>query len=66
MELRIDEEKFYQLIKKAVSEAMEENIIKLKLSLIPYVEDDEMKEIEEIFGGSEKYKDQEFVKLDQG
>jgi hypothetical protein len=64
MELRIDEEKFYQLIKKAVSEAMEENIIKLKLSLIPYVEDDEMKEIEEIFGDPEKYKDQEFVKLD--
>ena len=43
---------------------MEENIIKLKLSLIPYVEDDEMKEIEEIFGDPEKYKDQEFVKLD--
>lgn len=64
MELMIDEEKFYQLIKKAVSEAMEENIIKLKLSLIPYVEDDEMKEIEEIFGDPEKYKDQEFVKLD--
>jgi len=45
------------LIKKAVSEAMEENLIKLKLSLIPYVEDDEMKEIEEIFGDPEKYMD---------
>ena len=50
MELPIDEEKFYQLIKKAVSEAMEENLIKLKLSIIPYVDDEEMKEIEEIFG----------------
>ena len=64
MELRIDEEKFYQIIKKAVSEAMEENLIKLKLSLIPYVDDDEMKEIEEIFGDPEKYKDQQFIKLD--
>jgi len=58
MELRIDEEKFYQLIKKAVSEAMEENLIKLKLSMIPYVDD------EEIFGDPEKYKDQQFVKKD--
>jgi len=64
MELIIDEEKFYQLIKKAVSEAMEENLIKLKLSMIPYVEDDEMNEIAEIFGDPEKYKDQQFVKLD--
>jgi len=64
MELTIDEEKFYQLIKKAVSEAIEENLIKLKLSIIPYVDDDEMKEIEEIFGDPEKYKDQQFVKLD--
>ncbi|MEK7400071.1 MAG: hypothetical protein AAB116_24265 [Candidatus Poribacteria bacterium] len=64
MELAMDEEKLYQLIKKAVSEVMEENLVKLKLSLIPYVEDDEMKEIEEIFGDPEKYKDQEFVKLD--
>ena len=64
MQLPIDEEKFYQLIKKAVSEAMEENLIKLKLSIIPYVDDEEMKEIEEIFGDPEKYKDQQFIKLD--
>jgi len=49
---------------KVVFEAMEENLIKLKLSMIPYVDDNEMKEIEEIFGGPEKYKDQHFVKLD--
>ena len=42
MEITIDEEKFYQLIKKAVSEAMEENLIKLKLSIIPYVDDEEV------------------------
>jgi hypothetical protein len=64
MELMIDEEKFYQIIKKAVSEAIEENLIKLKLSMIPYVEDEEMEELEGIFGDPEKYKDQQFVKLD--
>ena len=42
---------------------MEENLIKLKLGTIPYVEDDEMKEIEEIFSEPEKYKDQQFIKL---
>ena len=61
MELRIDEEKFYQLIKKAVSEAMEENLIKLKLSMIPYVDDEEMKEIEEIFIEPKEYKDSDVV-----
>jgi hypothetical protein len=43
---------------------MEENLIKLKLSMIPYVDDEEMKEIEKIFGDPEKYKDQRFLKLD--
>ena len=54
MELTIDEEKLYQLIKKAVSEVMEENLRKMKLELIPYIEDEEMEEIEEIFNEPEK------------
>ena len=44
------------------SEVMEENLKKLKLGLIPYVEDKEMKEIEKIFGRPEKCKKQEFIK----
>jgi hypothetical protein len=32
---------------------------------MPYVQDDEMKEIEEIFGTPESYKKQEFIKQDQ-
>jgi hypothetical protein len=62
MKLTVDEKKLYQLVKKALSEVMEENLKKLKLGLIPYVQDEEMKEIEEIFGAPEKYKKQEFVK----
>jgi hypothetical protein len=64
MKLTVDEKKLYQLVKKALSEVMEENLKKLKLGLIPYVQDEEMKEIEEIFGTPEKYKKQEFIKQD--
>jgi hypothetical protein len=62
MKLTADEKKLYQLVKKALSEVMAENLKKLKLGLIPYVEDKEMREIEEIFGRPEKYKKQEFIK----
>ena len=64
MKLTVDEKKLYQLVKKALSEVMEENLKKLKLGLIPYVQDEEMEEIEEIFGKPEKYKKQEFIKQD--
>ena len=64
MKLTVDEKKLYQLAKKALSEVMEEKLKKLKLGLIPYVQDEEMKEIEEIFGTPEKYKKQEFIKQD--
>ncbi|MFQ6033096.1 MAG: hypothetical protein ACE5K2_09275 [Candidatus Zixiibacteriota bacterium] len=64
MKLTVDEKKLYQLVKKALSEVMEEKLKKLKLGLIPYVQDEEMKEIEEIFGTPEKYKKQEFIKQD--
>jgi len=64
MKLTVDEKKLYQLVKKALSEVMEENLKKLKLGLIPYVQNEEMKEIGEIFGTPEKYKKQEFIKQD--
>lgn len=64
MKLTVDEKKLYQLVKKALSEVMEEKLKKLKLGLIPYVQDEEMKEIEEVFGKPEKYKKQEFMKQD--
>jgi hypothetical protein len=42
---------------------MEENLKKLKLGLIPYVQDEEMKEIEKIFGTPERYEKQELVSI---
>ncbi len=62
MELNIEEKKFYQLIKMAVSEAVEENLKRLKLGLIPPIGEKEMEEIKGVFGKPKKYKDYEFIK----
>ncbi|MBU1261609.1 hypothetical protein KKG61_01655 [bacterium] len=62
MELNIEEKKFYQLIKMAVSEVVEENLKRLKLGLIPPASERDMEEIKEVFGKPEKYKDYEFIK----
>ncbi|MEW6104265.1 MAG: hypothetical protein AB1630_10730 [bacterium] len=64
MKFAVEEEKLYEVVEKAVNKAMEENLKRLKLELIPYVDDGEMEEIREIFKEPKKYKYQEFVKLD--
>ncbi|MEW6104342.1 MAG: hypothetical protein AB1630_11115 [bacterium] len=64
MKFTVDEEKLYEVVEKAVNKAMEENLKRLKLELIPYVDDDEMEKIREIFKEPKKYKYQEFVQLD--
>ncbi len=64
MSVTIDEEKLYEVVKKAVSDVVKEEIAKLRLQLIPYVSDEEMKEIEELFGSPEGYNDQEFEELE--
>ena len=64
MEVTLDEKKLYQLVKKAVSEAMDEKLKNLKLEMISYAEDKEMEEIKEIFETPEKYKNQEYVEQD--
>lgn len=61
MKIMVEEEKLYQLVKRAVNEAWKENLKKLKLSIIPYADDKEMAEIEEIFGSPKKYRNQQFV-----
>lgn len=63
METKIEEKKLYALIKKAVDEALKSNLKRLKIAMIPYADDEEMKEIKEVFGSSKKYKNQEFVKI---
>ena len=58
MKVTVDEKELYRIVKKAVREAIEENIRKLKLEIISYADDEEMKEINGIFGSPKKYKTQ--------
>ncbi|MBS4016413.1 MAG: hypothetical protein KGZ86_08285 [Candidatus Latescibacteria bacterium] len=58
METKIEEKKLYTLIKKAVDEALRDNLKKIKLSMIPCCDDEEIKEIKSIFGSPAKYKNQ--------
>ena len=46
--LNIDDKKLYDLIKSAVSEAVREELLNYKLNSIPFVDENEMKEIEEL------------------
>ncbi|MDR4498960.1 MAG: hypothetical protein MRK02_13740 [Candidatus Scalindua sp.] len=64
MEVTLDEKKLYQLVKKAVSEVMDEKLKNLKLEMISYAEEKEMEEMKEIFETPEKYKNQEYVEHD--
>jgi len=63
MEVKISNEQLLKVIKKAVSEVFDEKLSHLKLKMIPYVDDNEMKEIEEIFGSPKKLKNQKFLSL---
>ncbi len=62
MEMKIEEKKLYGLIKKAVNESFQKYLQKMRIALIPYVDDKETKEIGEIFGTAEKYRNQTFVR----
>ena len=58
MVVQVDENKMYEMIKKAVAEVFEEKLEKLKLQLIPYADDNEMEEINSLFGDPTKHKGQ--------
>ncbi len=60
MDTQINETRMYEMVKKAVAEVFEEKLEKLKLELIPYVNDSEMEEINSIFGDPKKYENQDF------
>ncbi len=45
-----DEEKLKNLIKEAVRDVLEDELMKMRLLLAPYVSDEEQKEIEESYG----------------
>ncbi len=49
-----DEDKLKDIIKDAVKDVFEEEMMKLRLLLIPYVSDEEQREIEESYGEPSK------------
>ncbi|MCX7914120.1 MAG: hypothetical protein N2511_06000 [Thermodesulfovibrionales bacterium] len=50
MEITIEKEELYKLIKIAVKEALEEELLERFLKNLPYVSDEEMKDIIETYG----------------
>jgi hypothetical protein len=49
-----DEAKLRQIVKEAVRDALEEEILKLRLLFAPYVSDEEQQEIEKSYGKPSK------------
>lgn len=49
-----DEDKLKDIIKDAVKDVFEEEMMKIRLLLIPYVSDEEQREIEESYGEPSK------------
>ncbi len=49
-----DEDKLKDIIKDAVKDVFEDEMMKLRLLLIPYVSDEEQREIEESYGEPSK------------
>lgn len=55
MSLKIaDETKLKEIVKEAVRDALEDEIMKMRLLLAPYVSDEEQKEIERSYGKPSK------------
>ena len=49
-----DESKLRQIVKEAVRDALEEELLKLRLLLAPYISDEEQEEIEKNYGEPSK------------
>jgi 20S proteasome alpha/beta subunit len=64
METALKKEEVFELMKKAVSEAFDDKITQLKLSIIPYVSNQEMDEIIEEFGSPDDFIDNDFIEVD--
>ncbi len=50
MEISITKEELYELIKKAVREVLREESLEIVLKSIPVVSDEEMEDIEKLYG----------------
>lgn len=49
-----DEAKLRQIVKEAVRDALEEELLKMRLLLAPYISDEEQEEIEKSYGEPSK------------
>lgn len=49
-----DEAKLRQIVKEAVRDALEEELLKMRLLLAPYISDEEQEEIEKHYGEPSK------------
>lgn len=58
--LKVDENYLRDMLKGVVREVIQDEILKLKLSLIPMVSDTEMEEINHEVGAPQKYESEEF------
>jgi len=55
MDLKVyDEAKLRQIVKEAVRDALEEELLKMRLLLAPYISDEEQQEIEKSYGEPSK------------
>ena len=48
--INIDHDELYKLIKRAVRDVLQEEMFRHRLEALPFVSDEEMKEIEETYG----------------
>jgi len=64
MIIQADEKIIFDMIKKAVTEAVDEKFSELKLNLIPEADKDDNDEIDDLFKEPANYENQEFVKAE--
>lgn len=57
MEITIDKDELYSLIKKAVREVLHEETLELFLKSIPMVSEEEMKDIKKLYGKPSAHKE---------
>ena len=64
MEANVSEERMYEIVKRAIEEVMDKKLLEIRLSLIPEVDENEMRALEKEIGEPEDYKKDDYVKVD--
>ena len=64
MDINIDENKLYEMIRNAVSDAVKQEMASIRLQLLRYADEKEMDTINELFESPNKYDDEEFEEFE--